>query len=402
MKKIQLGLIASILTIGNSFSQVITKEDSLAAGLIRSNNATVLSGYGSFNYNNNLTTEDAVMNLDRIVLFVGHKFNQRVSFFSELELEDAKIVGGSASGEISMEQAFLKFNIDKNNYLVAGLFIPRIGIINENHLPTTFNGNARPFVEKYIIPATWRELGINFYGSSKRITGLNYTLGVVNGLSSAKFENGTGIREGRFEGSNASGRSLAVTASLLHYYKNLRSQVSMYYGGSAGIKQREADSLSLNNGVFGTPIGMMEANVQYQTNRFSVKALASFISVSAAREINQAYASNTPEQLFGWYLEGAYNLPVKSDRIYRIFTRYEHLNMNAKLPENGIINPTLNQKYIVSGFCFQPAQGVLVKIDYTYRLTGNQNPDLIVNPFPQGLAYSPKQHSITLGIGYSF
>jgi hypothetical protein len=402
MNKIQVALITSILAVTNSFSQIFTKEDSLSAGLIKSNNATVLSGYGSFNYQNNLTTEDALMNLDRVVLFVGHKFNQRVSFFSELELEDAKIVGGKASGEISMEQAFLKFNIDRNNYLVAGLFIPRIGIINENHLPTTFNGNARPFVEKYIIPATWRELGINFYGSSKRIAGLNYTIGIVNGLSSKKFEHGTGIREGRSEGSNASGKSLAVTASLLHYYKNFRSQVSLYYGGSAGIKQREADSLQLKSGVFASPVGVVEANVQYQSKHFSIKALASFITLPSAREINKAYANNTPEQLFGWYLEGAYNIPIKSDRIYRIFTRYEHLNMNYKVPENGIINPTLNQQYLVSGFCFQPTQGVLVKVDYTYRLTGDKNPDLAINPFPQSLPYSTQQHIITLGIGYSF
>ena len=51
-----------------------------------------------------------------------------------------------------MEQAYLKFDVGRTHYLTAGLIIPRIGIINENHLPTTFNGVNRPFVETYVIP----------------------------------------------------------------------------------------------------------------------------------------------------------------------------------------------------------------------------------------------------------
>ena len=173
----RFSLLLSIMAIVPIFthSQVLTKEDSLAAGLIASNNSTVLSGYGSFNYENNITNETATINVDRLVLFVGHKFTKKISFFSELEIEDAKVVGGKASGEFSLEQAFLKFNINRSNYLTAGLFIPRIGIINENHLPNTFNGNKRPMVETLLIPSTWRELGVGFYGTSNRIAGLNYS-----------------------------------------------------------------------------------------------------------------------------------------------------------------------------------------------------------------------------------
>jgi len=64
------------------------------------------------------------------------------------------------------------FDLNKNNYIIAGLYIPRIGIINENHLPTTYNGNQRHFVEKYIIPSTWREIGVGLYGQSDRYTRL--------------------------------------------------------------------------------------------------------------------------------------------------------------------------------------------------------------------------------------
>jgi len=84
-----------------------------------------------------------------------------------------------AGGEISLEQCFLKFNLNRDNYLVAGLFTPRIGIMNENHLPTTFNGNDRPFVETLIIPSTWREVGVGLYGDIRAIPGLIIPLGLL-------------------------------------------------------------------------------------------------------------------------------------------------------------------------------------------------------------------------------
>lgn len=367
-------------------AQVLTKEDSLAAGLIASNNATVISGYGNARYENNLTDGKASVNLDRIVLFVGHKFNKKVSFFSELELEDAKVAGGGSTGEIAMEQAFIKFNYDKNNYFTAGLFIPRIGIINENHLPTTFSSNRRPFVEKYVIPATWRELGVGYYGTSKRILGLNYSISLINGLSSASFEAGEAIRGGRFEGSDASASALALTGSLLHYYKNFRTQISAYYGGSAGITNQEARDLQLKNGVFGTPVSLYEANIQYTSNKFYFKALACHISIPDADKINGAYSNNTPEQVIGTYGELGYKITTKKQAIWSIFSRYEYMDLNLKTPSGLSKSNALNRQYVVSGVTFQPVNGVLIKLDHTYQVDAGHS----------------EVNSINFGVGYSF
>jgi len=96
---------------------------------------TTLGGYGNAFYQRNFNTKTSTVNLERLVLFVGHKFNKKISFFSELEVEDAKVSGGEEGGEVAFEQAYLKFNLNPNNYLVAGLFLPRIGILNENNTP---------------------------------------------------------------------------------------------------------------------------------------------------------------------------------------------------------------------------------------------------------------------------
>jgi len=159
MKPINLLLLLLIFSL-SATSQVLTREDSLSAGLTRSNNTTALSGYGQVKVEYDFRTKTTQANLTRNVLFPGHRFSNTIYFFSEMELEDARVIGGKPGGELSMEQLFLKFNINRDLYLQAGLFIPRIGLINENHLPTTFNGNDRTYVETFIIPSTWRVLGL--------------------------------------------------------------------------------------------------------------------------------------------------------------------------------------------------------------------------------------------------
>ena len=160
---------------------VFTNEDSLNQGL--SNQKTVISGYGSALYQRDFNAGLSRASLERVVLFVGHRFNSKITLFTEMELENAVVAGGEEKGEIAMEQAFLKFNLNSRQYIVAGLFVPRIGILNENHLPVNFNGVERPLVEQYVIPATWRELGIGFYGRSKKLP-INYSIALLNGLNS--------------------------------------------------------------------------------------------------------------------------------------------------------------------------------------------------------------------------
>ncbi len=406
MKKIILSISLLVFCITFTYSQVLTKEDSLNNGLVEKNATTVISGYGEAKYNLNLKNNQGQVNLTRNVLFLGHKFNNEVSFFSELEIEDAKVEGGEAGGEVAMEQLFIKFNLNKSNYLVAGLFIPRIGIINENHLPTTYNGNDRPYVERLIIPATWRELGVGLYGNSKYISGLNYSVAILNGLNSEEFSNGSGIRGGRFEGHDASASSIAVTGSLLYYWNSFRIQTSAYLGGSAGVAKKVADSLLLTSGAFGTPVIMNEINLQYQNKGWTFKTLAVAIQIPDASEINRAYANNTPNLMTGAYAELAYDLLSKrvseKKRKLDLFARYEMLNTSSKIPTNGIQNDINKQNYLITGLTYTVTQGVVVKMDYTLRTTGKPNPALVVNPFPTDNTYFTTNDYINIGIGYSF
>ena len=190
-------------------AQVLTSLNSLAATLRADDRKTYLSGYSELKVQYDMAMNTATANHTRNMLFVGHRFNRKFSFCSEMEPENASVEGG-APGELSMEQLFLKFNINKDVYPVGGLFILRIGVNNENHLPTTFNGNDRPFAEQMVIPSTWREVGAGLYGRSARMPGLNWSVALQYGFDASAFAYGSGIREGRQGSNNASASTWAL------------------------------------------------------------------------------------------------------------------------------------------------------------------------------------------------
>ena len=400
MKGFLLLLLFSWFTISRLTAQtrtpaqkLITNEDSLNGGL--SGYRTVISGYGSASYQRNFDQQTATLNLDRAVLFVGHQFNSNISFFSELELENAKVDGsGGSLGEIAMEQAFLKFSLSPRQYIVAGLFIPRIGILNENHLPVNFNGVERPLVEQLIIPATWRELGVSFYGRAARLP-LNYSVAIMNGLSSEHFVHGSGIREGRFEGSNATANNLAVTASLQYAYKDFRFQVSGYAGGTNGLNPHKSDSLQLQSGIFGVPLYLGEGDIQYASDGISIKALGTIISFPNASDINRAYGHNIAEIMYGAYAEFAYNVlehaKNANGKQLNAFARYEILDMNSKIPASGIYDGTIDQQHLIVGLGYLPIPNVVIKLDVRLMHTGPENPELVSNPSPVAITLPAEQ-----------
>ena len=385
--------------------QILTNEDSLNAGNVT--NKTVISGYGSAAYQRDFNLKQSAITLERAVLFVGHQFNQKIAFFSEMEIENARVEGGESNGaEIAMEQAFLKFNLNPKQYLIAGLFIPRIGLLNENHLPVNFNGVERPIVEQLIIPATWRELGVGFYGSANRYP-LNYSVALMNGLNSEGFEHGSGIRGGRAEGSNALSNNVAVTAALQYAYRNFKFQISGYTGGTVGLSKLSADSLDLDSGGFGTPIYLGEADVQYSNKGISFKALGVYISYPGAGKINNAYAKNIASGMYGAYAELGYDWffsKSETSQQFITFARAEFLDLNSSIPAppKAIYDGTEKQKHVVAGFSYLPIPNIAIKADVRLLHTGKQNSNLIINPPPNALPYRQDNQFLNLGIGYSF
>ncbi len=387
--------------------KLITSEDSLNRGA--NNNKTVISGYGDAFYQRDFNQHQSLVTLDRAVLFVGHQFNERISLFTELEIEHAIVTGtksddhSSGKGDVAMEQAFLKFNLNARQYIIAGLFTPRIGITNENHLPVNFNGVERPLVEQLIIPTTWREIGVGYYGSSDRLP-LNYSVAIINGLNSANFEHDTGIGEGEGLGSDASANNIAITASLQIHVSDFKFQFAAYAGGTVALGPRDSDSLGLNSGAFGTPLYLGEADMRYAKNGVGFKILGTYISYPDADKLNAAYAKNTPSGMYGAYAELGFDWLYKKQatKQFITFARCEILNMNSSIPSNGIYDGTQKQTHIIAGINYLPIPNITIKADVRLLYTGRQNPDLVINPSPNAFPYKQSDQFLNIGIGYSF
>lgn len=401
IRSLWIGFVLSCMAMASK-AQIVTSEDSLASGLIPAKTSTVLSGYGEASATYDTKEQDGQADLKRIVLFVGHKFNHRISLFTELEVENAVVAGGEEKGEVAMEQAFLKMDINPSHYFVAGLFLPRIGIINENHLPTTYSSVERPWVEQLVIPSTWREIGIGFYGSSSRVRGLNYSLSITNGLNAAAFESGTGIRGGRQEGSKAKLAGLAAHASLLYYVNHFRLQTSMYIGGSTAVSPRIADSLALNHGLLANPVQLNEMNIQYHNHRLTAKALLCYITIHDAENINGVFDNHTPHSIGGTYAELGYdvlsNSLQKDGRSLTLFARGEFLSAKQAVSENATEDANNKQLYVVSGVNYKPIRGVVMKLDFTWKQMGKQNQQIV----PPSLPYVTTRGIVSAGIGYNF
>jgi hypothetical protein len=425
MKRLLAVLTASALSATGIYAQqtqpyrtpaqklVLTSEDSLNNNIAR--NKTVISGYGSAFYQRDFRQHQATVALDRLVLFVGHSFNEKISLFTELEVENA-IITGSASdepssgrGSVAMEQAFLKFNLNARQYLVAGLFTPRIGITNENHLPVNFNGVERPIVEQLIIPTTWREIGVGLYGSLDRLP-LNYSIALMNGLNSEKFEHDSGLGEGLGLGSNATANNLAIAASVQYRISDLKFQLAGYMGGTVGLSKRSADSLNvgLQTGAFGTPLYLGEFDVQYAKNGFSAKALGTYIAYPDADRIYRAYAKSIGSGMYGAYLELGYDWLFRqgTQKQFITFARAEALDLNARLStlqkQDDQRDGTLKQQHIIAGISYFPIPNVVIKADVRLLHTGEQNPALVINPPPNALPYKQNNQLLNIGFGYSF
>ncbi|MBC7412655.1 MAG: hypothetical protein H7331_09410, partial [Bacteroidia bacterium] len=108
--------------------------------------------------------------------------------------------------------------------------------------------------------------------------------------------------------------------------------------------------------------------------------------------------------MIGGYAELGYNVLHKKQAVksLTIFTRYEYLDLNSKVPVNGIATGINKQQYIIAGVNFAPIRGLSFKAEYRLLTTEAPNPLLIINPFPQQLAYPTSINYVGIGMAYAF
>lgn len=306
---------------------------------------TQIGGYGELHYNN-LHADDGANDVDeidfhRFVMFLGHSFSDRVSFFSELEVEHS-LAGEGAPGEVEVEQAYVDFLLTDSLSLKTGLFLLPVGMINETHEPATFYGVERNDVESIIIPTTWWEAGAALNG--RYGNGVSWDLAMHSGLAipttgASAFR----VRSGRQKVAEAIASDPAYTARL-RYSGVPGLDIAASYQYQADASQVAGDGLDAGQ--------LLSFSLDYDIGGFSLRGVYAHwnfdgFAVEAAGADSQT----------GWYLEPSYRFPSPVGD-WGFYARYEDI-------EGARTQDRFSQSEV--GVNYWPVDKVVLKFDYRMR-----------------------------------
>jgi hypothetical protein len=365
-------------------------------------NAFSIGSYGEAHYNQDMingTHQNGKMDFHRLIMFMGYKFNNRIQFFSEIEFEHVK--------EVYVEQAFINYRFNTLFNFKAGILLIPMGYVNEFHEPTLFNGVERPFVDKYVIPSTWREMGAGFHGIVKRAN-LKYQLYLVNGFNgfngSAKLS-GSGIRGGRQKGAEATFRTPSLTGKVTYYGLNgLRLGVSGFFGNTEsslydGLDRNDNAAVAMADSS-SVGLSMFAVNAHYNIGNLYLTAVGNITNVARTEAYNEFTGSNVGSQIMGWYGEAAYRISLKAGQEYPKlipFVRYSEYNTHAAVDRSIDKDYGYSRKVTTGGIGLQTTPGTIFKIDYQYLEKGKEN---MVSTGNSGFVYD--KSILNIGFGYWF
>ncbi|TMH30043.1 MAG: hypothetical protein E6H58_15130 [Betaproteobacteria bacterium] len=358
----------------------------LAAAPVRAAEpATVLTSYGEINYNRpTKASENAQADVRRFVLGFQHRFDAKNKVVAEIEVEHSVSSSGDP-GEVAIEQAYIEHQINPRWAVRGGLFLMPVGLLNENHEPTTaYYGVERNFVETAIIPTTWREGGLQIVGSFD--SGLTLQTGISTGFDLTKWDaassEGSESPLGAIhqELSLAKARDLAVFGAL-----NWRGIPGLLVGGSVftgGATHGQA--------VASARVTLWDAHARWTPGRWDLAALYSRGTISNTAALNAPLVGNPtliPKSFDGWYAQAAYKLWSHEDYALSPFVRYEQFNTARSFADLGPgLTPAAapTERVVTVGANFQVTPGVVVKADLQ-RFRENRD-----------------ANRVNLGLGWSF
>lgn len=328
-------------------------------------NSVTLGAYGEVVYNQP-ESDNGNLDVRRLVTLLSYQFNDKVQFFSEIEFEHVK--------EVFVEQAFISYNFARNINFRGGLMLIPMGIINEYHEPTTFNGVNRPGMDHDIVPTTWREIGVGFSGRINSAS-LNYQAYIFNGFQSTE-EDGTGLlggksglRGGRQKGIESTVNKPNFSVKLDYYgILGLRLGLSGYFGRTEAPDQIDKVAGADIN------VSMLGLDARYAYKRFSARGQLIYASLSDTEEYNDYTGRDLGSALSGWYTEAAFNLLSAQKKQKLIaFTRYENYDTHASTKNGLAKNRAYDRQDVTFGLSYHIAEGVVFKSDYQIFFNALEN-----------------------------
>ncbi|HET7766573.1 MAG TPA: hypothetical protein VFK92_15930 [Burkholderiales bacterium] len=329
------------------------------------NGGTNVIGYGEAGYSKFRQSGDASADLARFVFGFNHRFDERLTLHSEVEVEHA-VVSSDDRGEAEIEQAWVNYKSSDALNFKGGLFLIPVGILNETHEPPTYYGVQRNQVETRVIPTTWRELGAGVHGVVAE--SFRFDAGVTTSFDSGKLDDPlTGIRSAHQEGQLAYARDLAVYGALNYRRPGLLVGGSVFSGDTG---QNGASNPALQ-GV-AARFTLWDVHAQYRVAGLDLQALYASGTLGDADKVTAALfaadpatAFAAPKSMTGWYAQAAYHVYKRGNFDVAPFVRYERIDIRqAEDPANGLLqDPRNNERIKVAGVNFWVHPQVVLKAD---------------------------------------
>jgi len=180
----------------------------------------------------------------RLTIFMSASVSKRIKFLSELEFE-----GGTK--EIGIEFAAIDVAFHPALNFRGGIVMNPIGAFNQNHDGPKWEFVERPDVSVNMLPATWSNAGLGFYGKTYKSNWvLGYEVYLTNGFDDSIIDNkenksflpATKNNKERFEVNN-SGKAL-VTGKIAIKNRKIGELGLSYMGGV--YNNFEQDGLTLD------------------------------------------------------------------------------------------------------------------------------------------------------------
>lgn len=352
------------------------------------------------------------VDLPHVVFYLGYDFGRGWRMATEIEFEH----GGAGStyeiekteageyeteiekgGEVALEQFWIEKTFAPYANLRLGHIIVPVGLTNQYHMPVEFSSVLRPEEESAILPCTWHETGISFWG---RAGAWRYEALFIAGLDAERFSN-----DGWISGGSTSPYEFKIAnnyagAFRLDSYpvKGLRIGLSGYYGYSAA-NSLKADRYASRNVKGVVSIGSLDAvydnhHVIGRVN-FIYGNLGGSYDISV---INKRLPSASPSprtdvasDAMSWYVETGYDVlsffrPRRKDAKLYVYAHYGFYDSMYRTAE-GIADKTWCEKTIIrAGVNYFPLAGLVIKAEYMIR---------------QFSAPYNDEPAISLGVGYS-
>lgn len=334
--------------------QAFNSAQTQLANLVNQSSGLSIGGYAEITYNNSEGSHTpAELDVQRLVMLFAYKFDDRTQFVTEIEYEHVE--------EVFVEQAFLNYNISDGLNVRGGLMLVPMGIINEYHEPTTFNGVERPSLDNKLVPTTWREIGLGLSGRMNSAS-IRYQAYLMTGSISFNgdyiLRGSDGLRKGRQKGIRSVGSDVNFAAKVEYYgLPGLKLGLSAYLGNTQTTNP-ELSETQVGLSMFGF-------DYRYTKGRFSSRGQFINSTLSDTEAYNTAGEKDLGSAMRGYYVEGAYNLlPANKKQKLDAFIRYENFDTHADTAGTLAINDAFHRDEFTYGFTYHLANGAVFKADY--------------------------------------